>query len=192
MTLKFLELWCLPQVTKVDGVKFLGQVREHAQSGRMLLQYVSLENTRESRHYHLSVSVLFRLELHELNDQNRRVHQFFAIFLDVSVLSYLRQELRQRCGQLEAQDAPRVFEQLNTKFFDVAFESRKKLVNFDDYRDGLSVGALQDQSEKPGLDLAECRRLLVFFHVESHFCHIGRGHFNVRLWVRVTTAILVF
>ena len=63
----------------------------------MLLQHICLENIRESRHCHLSVSVFFRLKLYELNKQNRRVNQFFAIFLDVSVLGNLRQELRQRC-----------------------------------------------------------------------------------------------
>jgi hypothetical protein len=33
---------------------------------------------------------------------------------------------------------------LNTELFDVALEARKQLVNFDDDRDGLSVGTLQD------------------------------------------------
>ena len=79
----------------------------------MLLQHICLKNIRKSRHYHLSVSVLFRLKLYKLNKQNRRVNQFFAIFLDVSVLSNLCQELRQRCCQLEAQDAPCVLEQWN-------------------------------------------------------------------------------
>ena len=72
------------------------------------------------------------------------MNKFFAIFLDVSVLSNLCQELRQRCCQLEAQYAPCVLEQRNIECLDVAFEARKQLVYVGDDRDGLSVGSLQD------------------------------------------------
>lgn len=73
----------------------------------------------------------------------------------------------------------------------VTLEVWVHLLNLDDYRDGLPVVTLQDQSEKLGLNLAVGRSILVLVHIKTHLCHVSWGHTDVRLWICVPTPVLI-